>query len=139
MLGEFQDGEVQAAALREFAAGDDGRSPGRRRHAILAMGELSGAFRRPAAARPGDADRAPRELPGARRPHTSTDWSRRELLGPGGAVMKVVASYNLKGGVGKTTAAVNLAHLSASRAAARCSGTSTRRAPRPTCSASNPA
>ena len=43
LLGEFQDGEVQAAALRQFAQEmvDAGRVDA---NAILAMGELSGRF-----------------------------------------------------------------------------------------------
>ncbi len=64
LLGEFQDGEVQAAALRQFAQEmvDAGRVDA---NAILAMGELSGQVRGPSAGRPRDADRAPRELPRA--------------------------------------------------------------------------
>ena len=43
LLGEFQDGEVQAAALRQFAQEmvDAGKVDA---NAILAMGELSGKF-----------------------------------------------------------------------------------------------
>ena len=52
---------------------------------------------------------------------------------------KVLATYNIKGGVGKTSAAVNLSYLAAPRTArGRCCGTSTRRAPRRTCSGSEP-
>ena len=50
--------------------------------------------------------------------------------------MKTLATYSIKGGVGKTTAAVNLAYEAAARAPGCCCGTSIRRARRRSSSAS---
>ncbi len=103
VLGEFQDGEVQALALRTFAQEmiDQGGAPAA---ALLAMGDLAARFderQRHARSR---AHRTPRRVP---------RQTRRSARRPAVRVMKTIASYNVKGGVGKTSAAVNLAYLSA--------------------------
>ncbi len=126
VLGRHQDREVQVGLLRSLRAS------------------------RRAAGRSGRADgdgRARRPLERGRAPHARR--VRRELRRlrgqrPAGAregdlrLSQVLATYNIKGGVGKTSAAVNLAYLAARDGApGRCSGTSTPRAPRPTCSGSS--
>ena len=47
----------------------------------------------------------------------------------------VLATYNIKGGVGKTSAAINLAYLAARGGARTLSGTSIRREAAPICCA----
>ena len=85
VLGDFQDGEVQAAALRQFAAGDGGRGRAVDADAILAMGELSGKFEaRQRAARETLTAHHEKYLGPQGGRATSTGWSRRDLLGHGG-------------------------------------------------------
>ena len=103
VLGEFQDGEVQAAGVRTYAQQmiDAGET---RASVLLAMGELSGQFS-------AKQQRARRELDAHHDSYLGEP--DRPPAGEPGAQMKIVASYNVKGGVGKTSAAVNLAYLAA--------------------------
>jgi len=121
-LGDFQDGEVQREAVREFAAAMMGR--GGAAKTVLAMGELAAQL---------DAHQlgARAALAGRLQPFLLM------RIGPSEgtcALMKIYATYNIKGGVGKTSAAVNLAHLAARSGDNVLLWISTRRARQRTCS-----
>ncbi|CAN5233155.1 hypothetical protein BH20ACT5_BH20ACT5_17400 [soil metagenome] len=99
-LGRFQDNEVQADGIGSFRGRDDGR-----RHGRAADPAGDGRSRRRATGRaaacPGGVRRGVRRVRPAEEPP------------PGRGGMKVIACYTIKGGVGKTSTAVNLAHLAA--------------------------
>ena len=102
MLGRHQDREVQVAMLRslrdEVAALPGGPA------ALMAMGVLVERLER---GRAGGAGRVRGAVRGVRLP-------RAAAAGQGDVrVSRVLATYNIKGGVGKTSAAVNLAYLAA--------------------------
>ena len=97
-LGRFQDREVQATALRNLAP-DVANPP-----TVMAMGVLVDRFiKEEAQARTEFADRFAAFASKEQRAH------REGAL----RVSTVLATYNIKGGVGKTSAAVNLATLAA--------------------------
>ena len=121
-LGRFQDREVQATALRNLAP-DVANPP-----TVMAMGVLVDRFiKEEAQARTEFADRfAGLRLQGAAR-------AREGAL----RVSTVLATYNIKGGVGQDLGGGQPRDARGPRAALRrCCGTSTRRARAPTCSAS---
>src|SRR5262249_31069894 len=92
------------------AARQRGRAGGRARRPGRAAGR--GAAHLRAGARPaGGAGRVCRALRGVRVARAAR--AREGHLPQARAVMKVLASYSIKGGVGKTSAAVNLAALAA--------------------------
>ena len=97
---------------------------------ILAMGELCGRF-----------DASQRVARDELTAHHDAYLGKqaRTARQTSGTALNTIASYNVKGGVGKTTAAVNLAYCRRGTIGGRCCGTSTRKAPRPTCSGSAPA
>ena len=98
-LGRFQDREVQANALRELAP--EVAEPA----TVMAMGVLVERFMQGGGRR-----RAP-SSPTASPPSPSKEQRAHGQGAPSGE--PVLATYNIKGGVGKTSAAVNLATLAA--------------------------
>ncbi len=108
VLGRFQDSEVQRMHAARVRAGDGrGRRPGRSppRH-----GRAHGSPLCRAAARPRRVRHRLRVLRPAGQP--PADGAPAGQHREGGRV-KVYATYNIKGGVGKTSTAVNLAYLAA--------------------------
>ena len=108
VLGRFQDSEVQRMHAARVRAGDGrGRRPGRSpaRH-----GRAHGSPLCRAAARPRRVRHRLRVLRPAGQPPADGAPARQRW--EGGRV-KVYATYNIKGGVGKTSTAVNLAYLAA--------------------------
>ena len=98
VLGTHQDREVQSDHMRDLA---DELAPGRR---PPGAGRARRPARRRAAGRPRPVRRPVRRLRGPQAAQAGGQDVR---------AVKVVATYNIKGGVGKTSAAVNLAALAA--------------------------
>ena len=74
---------------------------------MLAMGEIAATPRAAGSGRPAASS------PGGSPDFASPRGQARIGALTGGGVMKIFASYNIKGGVGKTATAVNIAYLAA--------------------------
>ncbi len=119
VLGTFQDSEAQREAIYALATDMMARD-GASARTILAMGEIAARLQEDQ-----DASRAQfaamferfarrsvqrrTARPGRRRAAPAAAGHRDGRSG----AMKVVATYNIKGGVGKTSTAVNIAYLAA--------------------------
>ena len=102
VLGTHQDREVQSDHMRD--PGRRAGHPGRRPPGAAGAGRARRPARRRAAGRPRPVRRPVRRLRGPQAAQAGGQDVR---------AVKVVATYNIKGGVGKTSAAVNLAALAA--------------------------
>ena len=132
-LGEFQDSQVQREEIHALA---DAMLAERAAPAatLQAMSEIAANLAiSQAEAREDFAMRFARFAGPARKQRIRTLLAEPADPEPGRRV-KTYATYNIKGGVGKTTAAVNLAYLSAADGCRTC----TRRARPASCSGSSP-
>ncbi len=101
-LGRFQDAEVQAAMLHTYRESVGSRERGAA--ALMAMGLLVDRL---------EQDRAEARARFAERFDAFAVAAPARARGGDVRVTRVLATYNIKGGVGKTSAAVNLAYLAA--------------------------